>query len=124
MKFIILSAFSFILLVQSCLVQDYCNDRFFDFLHTEDVNIKILKCTEGKALYPKIIKVASVNGNPTQINNFISKNGFYQTKNYEGRLGYDIYKPYSESIKKMTSNIFMTTIAWVYICYTPIIIFL
>src|SRR5690606_41784801 len=100
MKFIILSAFSFILLVQSCLVQDYCNDRFFDFLHTEDDNIKILKCTEGKALYPKIIKVASVNGNPTQINIFISKNGIDQTKTSDGRLGYDIYKRYSESVKK------------------------
>ena len=81
-------------------VDDYCNDEFFDFLDTEDVIIKILKCTEGQVLYPKIIKVADVKGSPTQIKKFLFKNGFYKTQNYEGRLGYDVYKPYSDSINK------------------------
>lgn len=82
-------------------IDDYCNDEFFDFLHREDVRIEILKCSEfSNPLIPKTVKVASVTGEFIQINQFLSKNGFYQTEDYKGRLGYDVFKPYSDSIKK------------------------
>ena len=82
-------------------VDDYCKSKFFDFLVLEGIQIEILKCSEySNPFIPRTVKVARVDGDSSQINNFLSVNGFYQTDEYRGMLESGLFAPYSEKIKE------------------------